>query len=98
MIQFQKTKIEDPEDFDDSFAEIEKAGIEVACGEWNGFQDVHMYAFDDEDSLEQRFIIRPEENMSLAVIVTVDKLDDEEMSMARDDAISAVLDTLTWLG
>ena len=96
MIQFQKTKIEDPEDFDDSFAEIEEAGIEVAHGEWNGFEDVHMYAFDDEDSLEQRFIVRPEEGVSLAVIVMVDKLDDEEMSMARDDAISAVLDTLSW--
>lgn len=96
MIQFQKTKIEDPEDFDDSFAEIEEAGIEVTRGEWNGFQDVHMYAFDDEDSLEQRFIVRPEEGVSLAVIVMVDKLDDEEMSMARDDAISAVLDTLSW--
>ena len=59
---------------------------------------VHMYAFDDEDSLEQRFIVRPEEGVSLAVIVMVDKLDDEDMSMARDDAISAVLDTLTWLG
>ena len=35
---------------------------------------------------------------TLAVIVMVDKLDDEEMSMARDDAISAVLDTLSWLG
>lgn len=57
-----------------------------------------MYAFDDEDSLEQRFIVRPEEGVSLAVIVMVDKLDDEEMSMARDDAISAVLDTLTWFG
>ena len=98
VIQFQKTKIENPEGFDDSFAEIEKAGIEVTRGEWNGFEDVHMYAFDDEDSLEQRFIVRPEEGVSLAVIVMVDKLDDEEMSMARDDAISAVLDTLTWLG
>ena len=57
-----------------------------------------MYAFDDEDSLEQRFIVRPEEGVSLAVIVMVDKLDDEDMSMARDDAISAVLDTLIWLG
>lgn len=98
VIQFQKTKIENPEGFDDSFAEIEEAGIEVTHGEWNGFEDVHMYAFDDEDSLEQRFIVRPEEDASLAVIVTVDKLDDEETSMARDDAISAVLDTLSWLG
>ena len=97
-IQFQKTKIEDPEGFDDSFAAIEEAGVEVTRGEWNGFEDVHMYAFDDEDSLEQRFIVRPEEGVSLAVIVTVDKLDDEEMSMARDDAISAVLDSLSWLG
>ena len=42
-------------------------------------------------------IVRPEEGVSLAVIVTVDKLDDEEMSMARDDAIGVVLDTLSWL-
>ena len=98
LIQLQKTKIEDPAGFDDSFAAIEEAGIEVTHGEWNGFEDVYAYALDDEDSLEQRFIIRPEADVSLAVIVTVDKLDDEEMSMARDDAISAVLDTLTWLG
>ena len=98
VIQFQKTKIEDPEGFDDSFTPIEEAGIEVTHGEWNGFEDVHIYALDDEDSIEQRFIVRPEEGVSLAIIVTVDKLDDEEMSMARDDAISAVLDTLSWLG
>ena len=95
---FQKAKIEEPEGFEESFADIEEAGIEVTQGEWNGFEDVHMYAFDDEDSIEQRFIVRPEEGVSLAVIVMVDKLDDDEMSMARDDAISAVLDTLSWLG
>lgn len=53
-----------------------------------------MYAFDDADAFEQRFIVRLEEDMSLTIIVMVDKLDDEEMSMERDDLISNVLNTL----
>ncbi len=34
--------------------------------------------------------------MRRAVIVTVYKPDDKKMSIAREDAISAILDTLNW--
>ena len=94
MLQFRKTKIDDPKAFEDSLAALKEAGIEVTCGKWNGFGDVYMYSFTDEDAFEQRFILRPDEDTSLAIIVTADRLDDEEMGMDRDDAISGLLSTL----
>ena len=74
---------------------IEEAG--ATRGEWNGFQDVLMYAYDDEESFEQVFVIPCTDDETLSIMIQVDKIEDEDAAMARDDQISAVLDTLTFI-
>lgn len=70
---------------------------EVTQGEWNGFEDVIMYTVDD--AFTESYYIVPvtlDDNAPalLTVRIGVDRLDDEETSMKRDDAISAVADSL----
>lgn len=91
-------------DFDDAeeFAAYKEAeeqlisGAGATKGEWNGFQDVLMYEFDDEECLEQSFTI-PCDDETLSILVHSDKIGDEEAAMARDDQISAVLDSLKFI-
>ena len=66
-------------------------------GEWNGFYDVLMYGFDDEESTEQTFVIPCTDDETLSILIHADKLEDEAAAMERDDQISAVLDTLAFL-
>ena len=81
----------------DEYAELEDSlNTEVSQGEWNGFQDVIMYTVQDDTSYEQVCIVPLAVADSLMTVdVKVELLEDEEASMARDDAISAVLDTLS---
>ena len=72
-------------------------GAGATKGEWNGFQDVLMYAFDDEECLEQTFVIPTTDGETLSILVHVDKIEDEDAAMERDDQISAVLDTLEFI-
>lgn len=71
---------------------------EVTQGEWNGFEDVIMYTVDDDAFTESYYIVPVTLGDGAAALLTVrigvDKLDDEEASMKRDDMISAVMDTL----
>ena len=66
-------------------------------GEWNGFYDVLMFGFDDEESTEQTFVIPCADDETLSILVHADKIEDEATAMARDDQISAVLDTLAFI-
>ena len=71
---------------------------EVTQGEWSGFEDVFMYTVDD-DALTESYYIAPvtlgdDAPALLTVRIGVEKLDDEETSMKRDDMISAVVDSL----
>ena len=73
---------------------------DLTQGEWNGFKDVFMYTVEYEDGGAEHYFIAPvtdndgEVEDILTVIIGVSKLDDEDAAMARDDQISAVLDTL----
>ena len=59
-----------------------------------------MYTIEDEDGTSDSFFIAPvadddgEIEDILTVEISVSKIDDEETAMARDDAISAVVDSL----
>ena len=82
------------------FAEME-AGLNttVTQGDWNGFKDVFSYTIDDGDSLEKVFIapVCDDDNEVediLTITIGIDRIANEEASMNRDDAISAVLDSL----
>jgi len=72
-------------------------GAGATKGEWNGFQDVLMYAFDDEDAFEQTFVVPSTRDETLTILVHTDKIEDEEAAMVRDDQISAVLDSLQFV-
>ena len=77
-------------------------GAQAVQGEWNGFADVIMYSAETDDTYEQVFVVPvPDEDGEiedvLTVSVAVRKLDDEEAAMDRDDAISAVLDSMRLL-
>ena len=84
----------------EDFAEME-AGLNttVTQGDWNGFKDVFNYTVDEGDSMEQVFIVPVcdddnEVEDILTITVGIEKTANEEASLTRDDAISAVLDSL----
>ena len=104
-IRIHLRELEDGEAFPEKadFAETEAAlDTSVDQGEWNGFEDVFMYSVADEQYFEQVFIAPVADDDGeidgiLTINVRVEKTDDEETGMNRDDAISAVLDTLELL-
>ena len=83
------------------FADIEEAlGVTVVQGDWANFKDVFSYTFDDEDGSVLGVFIAPvyddggELEDILTVNISVAPLEDEAAGMARDDAISALVDSL----
>ena len=76
------------------------AEVEVTQGDWNGYKNVFMYTIEDEDGTSDNFFIAPvtdgdgEVEDILTVEISVSKIDDEDTAMGRDDAISAVMDSL----
>ena len=76
------------------------ADVEVTQGDWNGYKNVFMYTIEDEDGTSDNFFIAPvtdgdgEVEDILTVEISVSKIDDEDTAMGRDDAISAVVDSL----
>ena len=82
------------------FAEMEaNLNTTVTQGDWNGFKNVFSYTIDDGDALEQVFIapVYDDDNEVediLTITIGIDKIANEEAGMNRDDAISAVLDSL----
>ena len=75
-------------------------GAEATQGEWNGFENVIMYASETDDTLRQVFVVPVKDDDDgevedvLTITITAQKLADEEAGMAQSDAISNVLDSL----
>ena len=83
-----------------AYREAEEALIEGAGAtriEWNGFAEVLTYSFDDEECVEQTFVIPCTDDETLSILIHADKIEDEEIAMERDDRISAVLDSLKFV-
>ena len=103
-IRFHLRDLDDGEKFPTKaeFAELEKGlNTEVTQGEWNGFKDVFMYDVKEDGTFESVFIIPVYDDDDdneiddiLTINVSITDIEDEELAMARDDQISAVLDTL----
>ena len=91
-IIFHLTRLEDGEPLPtvEDFAE---AGFEATQGEWNGYADVIMYSADDE----RVFVVPVDAGHLMTVAVHACPIDDEALAMARDDAISAVLDSMAYV-
>ena len=73
----------------------------VTQGDWNGYKDVFMYSLEYDDGTSEHFFIAPvmdkddkEVEDLLTVHIGVTRIDDESVAMGRDDAISAVVDSL----
>lgn len=80
---------------DADIAELEEAlGIQTERGEWNGFENVISYSFEEENLTEATHIIQYDDTHTLTVSVLAESLEDEELLTQRDDAVSAVLDSL----
>ena len=105
-IRIHLRELEDGETFPtlEDFADIEEALNTTATQvEWNGFKDAITYSIEDEESYESVCIIpvydaddgEVEDILTLNIYVA--NLEDHEAAMARDDAISAVLDSLELL-
>ena len=100
FIRIHLRELDDGEQFPtkDEFTPI--ADVEVTQGDWNGYKNVFMYTIEDEDGTSDSFFIAPVADDDgkiediLTVEISVSRIDDEETAMARDDAISAVVDSL----
>ena len=72
----------------------------VTQGEWNGYKNVLMYTLEGDDGMTRSFFVIPvmdddnEVEDLLTVQIGVSKIDDEAILMERDDAISAIVDSL----
>jgi len=101
FIRIHLADLRDGESFPtmDEFTAIPDAR-DLTQGEWNGFKDVFMYNVAGEDDWTECVFIAPvtDDDGKIEDILTVNigtgKVDDEEAAMARDDQISAVLDSL----
>ena len=100
FIRIHLRDLDDGEQFPtkDEFTPL--ADVEVTQGDWNGYKNVFMYTIEDEDGTSDSFFIAPvadddgEIEDILTVEISVSKIDDEDTGMGRDDAISAVVDSL----
>ena len=73
----------------------------VTQGDWNGYKNVFMYTLEYDDGTSEHLFTAPvmdkddkEVEDLLTVHIGVTKIEDESAAMARDDAISAVVDSL----
>ena len=100
FIRIHLRDLDDGEQFPtkDEFTPL--ADVEVTQGDWNGYKNVFMYTIEDEDGTSDNFFIAPvadddgEIEDILTVEISIGKIDDEDTAMGRDDAISAVVDSL----
>lgn len=73
----------------------------VTEGDWNGYKNVLMYTLEGDEGMTRSYFIVPvmdddghEIDDMLEVQIGVSKIDDDATAMERDDAISAIVDSL----
>ena len=93
--------LEDNESFPTLDDFVDMGDTVVTQGDWNGYNDVFMYAYDTEDGTTVSLFIAPvagddddEIDDILTVEIGVSPIEDDETAMGRDDLISAILDSL----
>lgn len=99
-INFYLKDLEDGEKMPTSDQLAAENNTTVTQGEWNGFQNVLMYTLEGDDGMTRDFFVIPvlDDDREVEDILTVQigtsRIDDEAVLMERDDAISAVVDSL----
>ena len=93
--------LKDGEKFPTAEEVAKEAGAEVSTGDWNGYKNVLMYTVEGDDGMSRSFFVCPvmdddghEIDDILEVQIGVSKIEDEAVAMERDDAISAIVDSL----
>ena len=100
FISFYLKDLDDGEKFPTMAEMSQIPDTTVTQGDWNGYKNVFMYTIEDEDGTSDNFFIAPvadgdgEVEDILTVEISVSKIDNDSVAMARDDAISAVVDSL----
>lgn len=105
-IRLHLQDLEDGETFPtmDDFAEIAEAlDTEVSQGDWAGFTDVFSYVVEEDGAIEQVCVVPVydaedgEVEEILTVSIAAELLEDDGVSMARDDQISALVDSIAFI-
>lgn len=101
FIAFYLKDLDDGEKFPTMAEMSQMPDTTVTQGDWNGYKDVFMYTLEHDDGTSEHFFIAPvmddddkEVEDLLTVHIGVSKIEDASVAMARDDAISAVVDSL----
>ena len=101
FISFYLKDLDDGEKFPTMEEMSEMPDTTVTQGDWNGYKDVFMYTLEYDDGTSEHFFIAPvmdddgkEVEDLLTVHIGVSNIEDESVAMARDDAISAIVDSL----
>jgi len=101
FISFYLKDLDDGEKFPTMDEMSQIPDTTVTQSDWNGYKDVFMYTLEYDDGTSEHFFIAPvmdddgkEIEALLTVHIGVSKIDDASVATARDDAISAVVDSL----
>ena len=101
FISFYLKDLDDGEKFPTMAEMSQIPDTTVTQGDWNGYKNVFMYTLEYDDGTSEHFFTAPvmdddgkEVEDLLTVHIGVTKVEDESVAMERDDAISAVVDSL----
>ena len=101
FVAFYVRDLKDGEKFPTMEEMSEIPDTTVTQGEWNGYTDVFMYTLEYDDGTTENYFIAPVKDKDdkeiedvLTVHIGTSKIEDEAVLQERDDAISAVVDSL----
>ena len=101
FVAFYVRDLKDGEKFPTMEEMSEIPDTTVTQGEWNGYTDVFMYTLENDDGTAESYFIAPVKDKDdkeiedvLTVHIGTSKIEDEAVLQERDDAISAVVDSL----
>jgi len=101
FVSFYLKDLEDGEKFPTMEEMSQIPDTTLTQGEWKGYKDVFMYTIENDDGTTEYFFTAPVKDNDdnevedlLTVHIGVSKIDDEAVLQERDDAISAIVDSL----
>ena len=101
FVAFYVRDLKDGEKFPTMEEMSEIPDTTVTQGDWNGYTDVFMYTLEYDDGTTENYFIAPVKDKDdkeiedvLTVHIGTSKIEDEAAIQERDDAISAVVDSL----
>lgn len=100
-VSFHVEDLKDGQPFPTAEALAKEKGVEVTESDWNGYKNVLMYTIEGDDGMTRSTFVVPvmddddnEIDDILHVVIATSKIKNEADLQARDDAISAVVDSL----